>query len=73
MVGTLAALLASLGPQGLIEQLKTMEPELQEALVDALAEAAHPSSFALLDTIAVRHPDRRISKRARRKRIKVAN
>jgi hypothetical protein len=73
MVGTLAALTASLGPEGLIEQLQRMEPELQEALVDALADTPHPKSFELLDAIATHHPDRRVAKRARKNRIKVMN
>ncbi|WP_326854219.1 hypothetical protein [Actinocrinis sp.] len=73
MVGTLAALAGSLGPEGLVEQLRGMELELQEALVDALADLPHPRSFELLDVIAVHHPDRRIAKRARKNRIKVMN
>ena len=73
MIGTLTALAGSLGPEGLVEQLRSMEPELQEALVDTLAELPHPRSFELLDAIAVHHPDRRIAKRARKNRIKVMN
>ena len=73
MVGTLTALAGSLGPEGLVEQLRGMEPELQEALVDTLAALPHPRSFELLDAIAVHHPDRRIAKRARKNRIKVMN
>ena len=73
MIGTLTALAGSLGPEGLVEQLRSMEPELQEALVATLAELPHPRSFEWLDAIAVHHPDRRIAKRARKNRIKVMN
>ena len=70
MVESLAALLRMDGPQGLMQQMSDIPRDAQQDFLDALAATSHPQAFALLDTVALHHPDRRIAKHARTARLK---
>ncbi len=70
MVESLAALLRMDGPQGLMQQMEDIPRDAQQDFLDALAATSHPQAYALLDAVALHHPDRRIAKHARKARLK---
>ena len=70
MIEAFAVMLRAEGSELVMAQLADVEPEALASFVEHLTAVGHPQAFALLDAIAVHHPDRRIAKQARKARAK---
>jgi hypothetical protein len=72
MAETLAAILDSDGPAGLVEHLEQLGPaDEQAAVLGDLWRARAPRGFAVLEAIGRAHPSAKVAKAARKAAFKL--